>query len=1388
MAKRHFNWTIAIVFIIALIVLAVTAFSLREWQRNRMGNEAREAGLKAYEEQNWQDAAKNLGRYLSIDKTNVEVLLKYAEAQLNIRPLKSNNVKQAELTYRAVLRIDKNNPVAADKLVGLYLKMNAPAEAQLIAERYLQTNKAPNIRRMLAISMARQRNIKEAAKQLQTIIEEHPEEVEAYGTLGQLIISRPDDFSETAEHWFNEAVKNNPSSAQAFIARAAFYLTKSEVDKAISDLEIAEKLDLSDVSTHVRLATEFTKAGMFDKAKIHLEAVYAQEPANQELWQSWAMLAMRMMSKEEMLNVAQTGLKELESQPWGFMPIAAELFIRADEFEQGSQCLEKLKQEDIAPASTAFLEGLLADAKKQDQKAIQSWRRAEQLGDVSQKTRLSLASALFNAGDIQSAILQLRTLISERPLSFRGHFELAKLLIQTGSWDEAMEQARLAMEIAPDNVEAVLLYARTRMQFIENSPSGSKGQMWQDLEGKLVELENLISGAPEVKLLQLRLAISREQFAKAEKILADLQADDPSLIEVQMAEVGLLTAQKEFDSAISKLRVITEQFPEAVLPVRYLAVLLAEHRSKEDCEKVLTDALQRFEDPTIKRQLGMLLASFYDRWEQSEKSYQLLTRLSKELPEDIPIKCMLLKCKQVMANINTAQQIVDDIKAIEGETGWQWRCEQANIWLRSEDFRQRYPQIITMLKENLAADPADQTSRMLLAAAYEKAGEIQLAVAMYREALSRSPENIRIIVPTVTALYKAKEYEQADEILNHAIDQKLTHPGLAKLELRSYIRQGQLSSAEDILEDMIVEDPNDLNVPLSLALLKMRQNKCAQARQLLNKIKDKQPDSFPIIAALVELNIREKNKDEALALCEKVVKQFGNASAYVLRGKTYEMLGQSDLAKENFEQATAVEPENVRAWVFKSEYYWSIGQIEQAIEAIQKALALEPEDIYIQRRAVTFLLSSNEPEKADRGREILEEALSSNPQDIHLRLCKARSLFYKATAPATEQAERILQRLTEEQPKITDAWAMWTQIYLRQGQLGKAVDIVSRGLTYLPGNKTLLLLKAKAEAARAPALAIPTLKELVEIDPNDTDVIMNLVNMYVGAGQPEKAVQLLRDIKNTSEPDARRKIDIALAIALYESGNKADAEKQFDLLYQTYPDDPGVFLAEADLLKKGKKWTELMTKVTERFEKQPNDAITLVILANGLTRVKDKDALRMAEDILRMVLKSNPDSIEAMSVLAMILLADRPNDSAQLYERILKLKPDDVVSLNNLAWIMCEQQGKYRQALELTQRGLRKAPEHYVDLVDTRGVIYYRLGEHQKAVRDFEKSIELYPRNSSQLTASYFHLARALVALGRDDEVVSNLNKAIELNEEVGGLSQTDLAEAKRILGRLSEE
>jgi len=1462
MPRRYFNWKLAIVLIIGLIVLGVTAFGLRKWRKTGRAEENFVLGTQAYEENRWEDAAEHLGKYIAVERDDVSAMLKYADAQLKIRPTKSNNIQQAIRAYRIILRVDNNNFEAAKQLAEIYLGIGSPGEAELIVRRQLETNREPELRRMLALAMAGQRKFNEAADELKTILRENPEHILAYETLGQLVEHRREDFPNDPLQWFNQAVEKNPSSALAYIVRAGFYQRSKKLPQALADLETAEKQDLSDPTVRLRLIRELINTNALEKAEKHLAAVQKITPADQSLWVAWAQLAMKSKSQEKMVTIAETGLKELSSQPWDFMLLATELYIRGGRINDANDCISKLLKKDIAPPSVAYLQGLLAAEQGNMFEAVKYWRQSKESGDNSPQVRLALALALSQLGNTQSAIWQLRGLVSENPSSFEGHFTLAKLLAQTGNWAEAAEHSVTAMNLSPESSEAALFNLRAQIQLLVTSSAGQEqvnNQMWQGLQKKLSVLEKTTESVGDIKLMQFQLALQQEQYAKAEALVTQLGNTNLSKVRIVMAEAELLVAQGKIAEAIQRLDATIEQFPEAVDLVRYLAILLDRQDNHERCEAVIQNAIARIEQPVAQRDLGLLLVQFYTRWEQREKAYPLLRTLAEKLPVDIPIKRRLLFCEQVTKDSELAQKLVDDIKSLEGENGWQWRYEQAKVWfvvddflfsvalefqsdlangiiseeLRQEfekneaplsqqatvsteeagnrwmitdkpkkysvkkeqrrldiyaiNFENRYPQIVTLLQENILANPNDQTSRMLLAKSYERAGEQQLAISTYREALNLSPGDLRVIIPVIAALYNAKAYDEAEQVLKSASGQKLYHPQLQKLQLQSHLRHGQLDSASDIMEDFLSNDPNNQAACLSLALLKMQQDKFDESGELLAKLLIQDPDSLPVTAAKIQLDIRQGKPAEALSLCEKMVKSLNNASAYILRARTYALLGQTDGAIGDLERAADMEPDNVEVWIARSDFYYSVRQIDKATADIQKALSLASNNVQVQKRAISLYLASREPDRFREGRTLLEEALKSNPEDAELKLFKSRLLLAEGTAPAIQNAKQILQEITEDRPEISESWVLLGEIALKQNQPGRAVDAASLGLVHNPRDKALLLMKARAEAERSPVLAIPTLKLLHELDPNDVDAAIILANAYIKTGEAKKALNLLKKQLATCDDSTRKRCRIALAVVLYKNDNKGRAQNELDSLLESEPNDPSPFLALIQLLKDDKLWSILSQKVIDWYRKHPNDNQIPINVANGLIANGDSQAKQTAEEILQTILRNEPDSTKAMSALAILFeMTGRSVESAELYNRLLELEPDNLIAINNLAWIMSEKQGKHLQSLELAQRGLKIAP-NYVDLIDTRGVVYYRLGEFDKAIQDFSKCIELYPSTAPSGAEARFHLARTYTKLGQNDKALEHLRQALDLESRIGGLSTTELTEAQRLLKQLQE-
>jgi tetratricopeptide (TPR) repeat protein len=232
-----------------------------------------------------------------------------------------------------------------------------------------------------------------------------------------------------------------------------------------------------------------------------------------------------------------------------------------------------------------------------------------------------------------------------------------------------------------------------------------------------------------------------------------------------------------------------------------------------------------------------------------------------------------------------------------------------------------------------------------------------------------------------------------------------------------------------------------------------------------------------------------------------------------------------------------------------------------------------------------------------------------------------------------------------------------------------------------------------------------------------------------------------------------------------------------------------LFLARIRLLKDDKalKQGQISGMVQMWYQSNPEDLNVPLIVANDLATWHDNESKKVAEELLMDIVKRKPDSRGGLYSLAMLFqTTGRFNEAAELYQRILSLDPNFVVAANNLAWILCENQKEYQKALELAEQGLQKEPD-YIDLIDTRGMVYYRLGRFDMAVEDFNRCITLYPAGKPSLTSAHLHLARALEKLGKTNLASENIKKAIDLNNTSGGLTDAELSEARLLLQKLSE-
>jgi tetratricopeptide (TPR) repeat protein len=1400
--QKYFNWKLAFVIGLGLVVLAVTAYGIRNWRRRHLAGQGLVKGTQAFEQSQWEQAAKHLGQYRLRVPDDIPILFKYAEAHLNIRPLKQDNINQALIAYRDILHYDKNNHKAAVSLVELYLQMNLPGEARLIAEQTLKEMDNPELRTLLAVAQINLKNYNEAYVLLQNVIREHPDQISAYKNASCLVKRQPEIAPESNEEfWLNEAVKNNSESSDAYCLRAEYYARNNLPKLANEDLDKAQTLKASDPSVCLRLALVLIWMDRLEEAKVHLEQIQKEIPQNVMLWHTWAEWACKMQDKKLITQVAEEGIKVLGYKKLDFMSTAIDLFIQADRLDRALEGITHMRQQDLNSALLEFYEGLIAGKQENPYKAVAHFRNALALAQSKPaetqadqeitKYRLVLANALHDSGEWLTAVQQLQTVVAENPNDLDARLSLARILLAGGDWKNAVQQTLTIREQHPENYDAMFLCLRAQIYRLLQRPNTPDDAVLQKIESDLDTLEKAIPDNVEIGLLRVQRAFLQRKFTDAEILLTKLKQQNPSHLKLSMLEVNALILQNNFSQAKERLQQIIAEFPRAVTPVRVLSTLMQKNKQYGEAETMIKQALQRNTSPKIMQELAFLLVELYERQNQSDQICHLLNSFAQKQPLNIQLKQRLLRCKEVRTNTKQAQKLIDQMKTIEGDKSRRWRCEQVKIWLDDENFAEKYNQnAISLLKEILTAYPEDLNAGMLLATSYERAGKLSLAVKTYQQAYERDPDNIAVIIPTVAALNRARQYDQAKEIINRTSQFDWSSPAFARLELQNDLVQKQWGNGVSFLEDLLAQDQENCLIYLMLlADLKMKNKQWDQAETYLRKARNEKPDSILATSALVDLYLRQKHNDTAMQVCHALVDSLQNAPAYLLRARAHARLNKPALARKDISQAQALAPENPGVFSAKSDFHRARGQEDEAVEAIRKALSLMPDNVRIQIQAISLFLASKDTRIQNEGVGLLENSIQKYPHNPQLSLMKIRLLLAAATRPNLENAIEILKKITLKNPEITEAWILLGSIALQQGQPMKTMDYVRQGRCWgsSPHQRKLLFLKADAEKEINPDDAINTLLNLRKLYPKDIRIVLNLADIYILAEQADKAVQLLQTVLPSCQSNDQNNVRIALAAAQYENGAQAKALQGLEDLFNADPENPTPLITQAWLLARNKQWDTIQKKFPLWIQAYSKGNDLLNRIAADMASMQDPEAKNTARKILLFVMEKDPQNIPAIQALAIMLQENNEIDqAASLYDKVLQLAPENIVALNNYAWILCEEKKNYQKALELANRGLAKAPNH-LDMIDTRGMIYYRLGQYQHAAQDFQTCIDLYPPMTPNLTGSHFHLALTLVQLGDKKQALLHADRALRLQKKIRGLNIQNMQELQQLRQSLTQ-
>jgi putative PEP-CTERM system TPR-repeat lipoprotein len=604
-----------------------------------------------------------------------------------------------------------------------------------------------------------------------------------------------------------------------------------------------------------------------------------------------------------------------------------------------------------------------------------------------------------------------------------------------------------------------------------------------------------------------------------------------------------------------------------------------------------------------------------------------------------------------------------------------------------------------------------------------------------REYLTRyinvTPHNFPVSLLLGSVLLEQQDYNGVINLLSPFLKSEENNPRLLALLGSAHMRKGWHQKATDLLSKAASISGGDPTVLTELALTHLSAGDQAAAIRGLQTVTTMAPQTEPAGLALVLLHLKRGEYSEAVDAAKKLsAQQPDNPTLLNILGSAEMAARHFSSARRDFEHAVAIDGRLLAPRL-------NLGKLD--------------------------LLEGNAAKAEERFQAILRE----HPDDIQTMIELAR---LEESKKRIEPAISWLEKARATSKKHVPARIYLTQLYLRNKNTAKALEVAEETASANPDNHEALLNSARADLANgdknAARIVLDKLSRNVGSDPA---LFLDIAELQLAADDTGGAAwSLLSALRRNPEFLSAQ---IRLVEVRLLRGELEQAEEGAEALRKIPEQRATGDVLLGDVRMRQGRFGEAASFYRAAFDKAPSGPIVARLHASIAAGGDNQAAIKTLQDWL----SAHTDDLLIRQTLAGNLhkLGKLPEARKQ-YELILSSYPENPMILNNLAflyWKLGEP-----AALDFARRAHKAAPDD-PQINDTLGWVLVNQGGPAEGLA--------YLRNAQSRLAGdpqiRYHIAAALDALGRRSEALKELDAALQSGRSFDGLE-----EAKALYKRLS--
>ncbi len=460
-------------------------------------------------------------------------------------------------------------------------------------------------------------------------------------------------------------------------------------------------------------------------------------------------------------------------------------------------------------------------------------------------------------------------------------------------------------------------------------------------------------------------------------------------------------------------------------------------------------------------------------------------------------------------------------------------------------------------------------------------------------------------------------------------------------------------------------------------------------------------------------------------------------------------------------------PSNMRLLLMDATMLRSLGKLDEAAALFEQCVASGPAEAGCRDQLVDLLVEQGRSGKAA---DVLARGLSSDDLDGMMR---AATLY--AQAGETKKALAMVNRVLAQAPSSPPARRLKALLLTDMGRYDEAASLLSELYRKNKDDVQLGLDLAWAEAreGRVPKARrrVTKLWQRLKDDPSSDNAVqccLTAARIELLAGRTMAAREWLDRV---GDPSAGGTELVRLLAETYRRDQ--DWQGGVGAMLRLQPKVKGRARAEALAFE-----AEFRLRLGQPGARRRLDP---------LLRSKDVREVRLALQVLAAVKDWDDVASDALAALARFpgnhdLMFSRAaalerlghiDESAKLFQEILKKDPDDALSANYLGYTWANAGQHLPEAFKLISHAVALEPDNGAYL-DSLGWVYYKMGKLDEAEQWLRRALKKMQPDGTVLA----HLGEVLAARGKTDEARQTLEQALAMGCE-------NPAHVKKLLSQL---